>query len=89
MALTAQYLTVDVITDLVFGEAFGDLKRDEDVYGLIQLFKKSNDIFMVVSVWPVLYRVISMLKGLERIAPSLMKNPLEEIKGFVILPSSI
>jgi hypothetical protein len=30
-----QYLTLDVITDVAFGEAFGDLAGDEDVHEYI------------------------------------------------------
>ena len=82
LALTAQYFTLDVISNLAFGKAFGDLTRDEDVYGLIQTSQNAINIVAVVTLWPVSFHVMAKLSSL---APSLMKNGVQDIVAFVIL----
>lgn len=49
-AQKAQFFTLDVISDIGFGEAFGDIVRDQDVHG----YAKAAEYFLS-SVQPVLF----------------------------------
>lgn len=39
-AITSQYLTLDILTQIAFGEHFGYLETDSDVYGFISTIRK-------------------------------------------------
>lgn len=77
IALQAQYFTLDVITSLAYGRAFGYLARDEDIYDYIKLAEEFvSTAAPIVGVTPIqnfLYRSGLIFK----IAP----NP-EDPKGF-------
>lgn len=77
IALQAQYFTLDVITSLAYGKAFGYLAKDEDIYDYIKLAEQFvSTAAPIVGVAPVhkfLYRSGLIFK----IAP----NP-EDPKGF-------
>ncbi|KAL1596981.1 hypothetical protein SLS60_008563 [Paraconiothyrium brasiliense] len=77
IALQAQYFTLDVITSLAYGRAFGYLVRDEDIYDYIKLAEQFvSTAAPIVGVTPIhkfLYRSGLIFK----IAP----NP-EDPKGF-------
>lgn len=60
----AQYLTLDVISNLAFGKAFGHLERDEDVHKYIEMLDEAGPSIILLAVLPlvraflrVLYRV--------------------------------
>ena len=77
LAQQAQYFTLDVITSLAYGRAFGYLERDEDVYDYIKLAEEFiSTVAPIVGVTPIqdfLYRSGLIFK----IAP----NP-DDPKGF-------
>ncbi|KAF2642225.1 cytochrome P450 [Massarina eburnea CBS 473.64] len=70
IALQAQYFTLDVITSLAYGRAFGYLARDEDIYDYIKLadqfISTAAPIVGVAPVHTFLYRSGLIFK----IAPS-------------------
>lgn len=88
LARTVQYFTIDVISDLAFGKAFGDLAKDEDVHGYIRALEDSLSVVLALTLWPKLIRVVGALKRLQWIAPSLMKNGMQETVELVMLSLS-
>lgn len=59
LARKAQYFTLDTITDIAFGQAFGDLVRDEDVYKYIQSTEELLDLIIVLGVFPRIQDLLS------------------------------
>lgn len=59
LARKAQYFTLDTITDIAFGEAFGDLVRDEDVYSYIHSTEEMLDVIAILSLYPKLPDLLS------------------------------
>ncbi|WZH43100.1 cytochrome P450 [Fusarium acuminatum] len=55
----AQFFTLDVISDLAFGEPFGFLETDSDVYKYIQITEETLPSVMVTTVVPWLVKVLS------------------------------
>ncbi|KAJ9655215.1 hypothetical protein H2201_008852 [Coniosporium apollinis] len=55
----AQFFTLDVITKIAFGEAFGDLERDEDMYKYIQSTEEMLVVIILFSTVPLLSWLIS------------------------------
>lgn len=62
----ASYFTLDVISDLAFGEAFGYLEHDSDVYDYLQTTKTFIPIMMVVANIPSIADILHsrLLRGL-------------------------
>lgn len=58
LAPLCSYLTMDVITKLGFGEEFGYLKREEDVFGFLQEFREANWLMGIASDLPYLRNVL-------------------------------
>lgn len=54
----AQYFTIDVITDLAFGRAFGDLATDSDVHEYISTMEANMPNIIVTTVLPWLTAVL-------------------------------
>jgi len=50
--------TLDVISDLAFGQAFGYLEKDEDVYGYLQMSKAALPVMMAISDVPVIADIL-------------------------------
>lgn len=48
----AQYLTLDVISDVAFGEPFGFLATDSDVHGYIKTTEENLPAIIMVTVLP-------------------------------------
>lgn len=69
LARTAQYLTMDIIGDIAFGKDFGHLTQDDDVYQYIATTEASMPVMMIVSVLPILARMMQ-LPLLRRFMPS-------------------
>lgn len=53
----AQYLTLDIITDVALGDAFGFVKADSDIYGYIKQTEDSLKIFTVLTVYPKIIKL--------------------------------
>lgn len=69
LARKAQYLTLDIIGDIAFGSDFGHLTQDADVHEYIKRTEASMPAMMVVSVLPVLARLMQS-PLLRRFMPS-------------------
>lgn len=68
-----QYLTMDVITFLLFGEAFGYARTQTDVYGFLQIVQERLPIVEQFSLLTELCTVIlgvSYVPWLKNILPS-------------------
>ncbi|KAF3037391.1 hypothetical protein E8E11_000820 [Didymella keratinophila] len=50
--------TLDVISDLAFGQAFGCLEKDEDVYGYLHMSKTALPMMMAISDVPVMADIL-------------------------------
>ncbi|KAF2112117.1 cytochrome P450 [Lophiotrema nucula] len=64
-AQKAQYLTLDVISDLAFGQAFGYLEKDDDVFDYIKITKSYIPIMLVLANVPSLANLLHsrLLRG--------------------------
>jgi hypothetical protein len=62
----ASFFTLDVISDLAFGQAFGYLDRDEDVYDYLKITQSFIPIMMLISNVPSLADLLqsNLLRGL-------------------------
>lgn len=69
LARKAQYLTLDIIGDIAFGSDFGHLAQDADVHEYIKRTEASMPAMMIVSVLPVLARLMQS-PILRRFMPS-------------------
>lgn len=58
LANLCSYLTMDVITKLGFGEEFGYLSREEDVFGFLQEFRGANWLMGIASDLPFVRNVL-------------------------------
>ena len=56
--IKAQYFTLDVISDLAWGQPMGFLEQDADVYDYIKITTASVRVMMVVSAYPTLARAL-------------------------------
>jgi hypothetical protein len=52
------YFTQDVISDIAFGEPFGCMVQDADVYGFMRTFEDSGRFLQVSALFPSLMRVL-------------------------------
>lgn len=57
--LKAQYFTLDAISDIAFGEPFGDLETDSDVHGYIKTMDQNMPTIIMTSVLPWLLTLLS------------------------------
>lgn len=64
--LKAQYFTLDVISDLAFGEPFGDVASDSDVHEYIRTSEQNMPNVVLAAVLPWLLALLSspLLRGL-------------------------
>lgn len=70
----AQYFTLDVITNLAYGKAFGYLTTDSDVYEYIKTVEETLPAAMMVTVLPWINWVLQT-RLVKRILPS-DKDPI-------------
>lgn len=54
-----QYFTLDLISDLAFGEAFGDIATDSDVHGYIKTTEETLPAIMLTTILPWLLWLLS------------------------------
>ncbi|KAJ9635435.1 hypothetical protein H2199_008438 [Coniosporium tulheliwenetii] len=59
LARKAQFFTLDVITKIAFGEAFGDLEHDEDMYKYIQSTEEMLDVIIFLGTIPAFNWLVS------------------------------
>jgi cytochrome P450 len=70
LARKAQFLTLDVITDLAFGVPFGDIERDEDVHLYIQSTEEMLHAALTLTTLPVMNTFINLPLIGDMIFPS-------------------
>jgi len=63
-----QYFTLDVITDIAFGKAFGFLATDSDLYEYIKTVEETMGAAMMVTVLPWINWVLQT-RLMKRILP--------------------
>lgn len=54
----AAYFTIDVVSELAFGKAFGFLETDSDVYNYIAITQKFIPIMMLAGSFPELAKIL-------------------------------
>ena len=74
LAQKAQYFTLDVISSLAFGKAFGYLVSDEDKFGYIETTEKTVLVLLATALLP---RVLSILQSLR------LKSIMPSARGMV------
>lgn len=92
MATKVQYFTLDVISDLALGTAFGDVKADEDVNNYLEAsetgLKIANFSFGLGSVWlrdvPVIGKAISPKETDERGFGKMMAEARKSIQARML-----
>lgn len=60
LARKAQFVTLDVITDLAFDAPFGDITRDEDVHLYIQSTEQAMKSVIMLSTIPAMYSFLNL-----------------------------
>jgi hypothetical protein len=66
----AQFFTLDVITEVAFGEAFGFLDRDEDINGYCSVAEQALPIFEWLGVFQSLNKMIRLPGIRNMVMPS-------------------
>jgi hypothetical protein len=56
----ASYFTLDVISSLAFGKAFGDLERDEDVHKYIEMLDEAGPTIILLTVLPLVRKLLRL-----------------------------
>lgn len=56
-ALKSQFFTLDAISDIAFGEAFGDLENDEDISSIIQTNEETMPMIVLLGAFPFLANI--------------------------------
>jgi len=69
-ARKAQFVTLDVITDLAFNVPFGDVERDEDVHLYIQSAEKTIRAAVMLSSFPAINSFLNLSVIGDMILPS-------------------
>lgn len=61
-----QYFTLDVISDLAFGEAFGYMEQDDDVFDFIKITRSFFPVAVLMANMPSLVTVMHspLLRGM-------------------------
>ena len=68
-ARKAQYFTLDVISSLAFGKAFGNLEQDDDAHGYIKMLEDAGPTIILLTVLPFI-RSMLQLPLLRNLLPS-------------------
>ena len=86
-AAKAQFLTLDVITDIAFGDPFGDLVADKDLHGYIKAIEDMIPVSIWLKLFPSLVNLTSVSWIGRRVLPSSEDNiGFGKAMGFVSLP---
>lgn len=83
-ARKAQFFTLDVITAIAFGDAFGYLTKDEDIHQYIKTTQETLPAIIMVGVFPWLNKVLQS-RFMKMFLPS-DKDALGlgKVMGFVL-----
>lgn len=89
-AQKAQYLGIDIITDIACGEPFGFLTQDADVHGYIATQLKLIPVFEWLSTLPILDRIVRIPLISKLVMPTAEdKSGIGRLMGWVSLPSHL
>ncbi|RDW87449.1 hypothetical protein BP5796_03143 [Coleophoma crateriformis] len=58
LARKAQFFTLDVITDVAFGQPFGDLEQDEDIHKYIQSTEEMLQVIILMGTIPAVSDIV-------------------------------
>jgi hypothetical protein len=85
MAVKFPLLTLDIISEIAFGTAFGNLAADEDLSSYIETMDKMFPLTILLGTWPALAKVF-FSKPLRPFLPKETdKVCMGKLMGFVIL----
>lgn len=71
---SVQYWTLDVISSLAFGSAFGDVPADEDKFGYIKTTEQAISTMTLLTVFPHVHRFIENSRIVDLLAPTAKDN---------------
>ncbi len=74
MGRLSHFFTLDVISELALGQAFGDLECDADVHGFVAQTERSLRVSQAVMVWPRCNRLVRLLWSAEDWFPMLAQG---------------
>ena len=57
MAEKSQLLTLDIISEIAFGEAFGNLESDKDTSSYLKTMETMMPMIILLGTWPMLAQV--------------------------------
>ncbi len=69
-AIIAQYFTMDVLTDVAFGEPFGYLTNDKDMYDYIKTIRGFMPVLELQTNSPMVNRIMSSTVVKALLAPT-------------------
>jgi hypothetical protein len=90
MAEKLQLLTLDIISEIAFGDPFGNLESDEDISSYMETTKNMMPLIILLGTWPGLAKVF-FWKPLRRFLPKETDTSgVGKLMGFVkhYLPAS-
>ncbi|KAF2834894.1 cytochrome P450 [Patellaria atrata CBS 101060] len=70
LARQAQYFTLDVISDLAFGDPFGDIVDDTDKFDYIKTTEEAAGPIGVLAIFPRVHKWIEQSRVIDLLAPS-------------------
>lgn len=70
LAQKAQFWTLDVISDLAFNNAFGDVIEDKDNFDYIKTTEDAIGAITMLSIFPHIHRWIEQSRLIDMLAPS-------------------
>jgi hypothetical protein len=70
-ARVAQYFTMDVITKIAYGEAFGCLQEGQDIHGYIEIIEKLVPFLAFCASYPPFWYLLNLSWVQKLVGPSL------------------
>ena len=87
LARKAQFVTLDIITDLAFGVPFGDVERDEDVHLYIQSTEETMQAVIMLATIPVVNNFLQLPIIGDMLFPSSKdKTGPGRLIGYIVSP---
>jgi hypothetical protein len=96
----SQYFTLDVISEVAFGEAFGNLEADDDLSSYIKASEDVIPFLVLLGIFPWLARIIHSWPckyllpsekdkdGMGKIMGSVLFHPFSLLSLILVLPLS-
>jgi hypothetical protein len=84
MAEKFQLLTLDIISEIAFGDAFGNLEADKDLSSYMKTMESMFSLVILLGTWPVLAKVF-FWKPLRPFLPKETDTDgMGKLMGFVV-----